>query len=187
MGEAFEFTMPIWEIVTRTSLVYLTIIFLLRVVPKRGSGSISPNDMITLFLIGTLAGDAVMGGSHSIADILLMIAVVVHQAVRNVLEFTSARTPPVADRQTTLIRDGRILQTNLRREFVTEEELRAALREQGVTIHPWFALPVWRRTGKSAWSRSTKANNNRFGAKIVGLPTLVAVNGSADKSGLNDA
>lgn len=34
--------------------------------------------------------------------------------------------------ETALIRDGRVLRQNLRREFVTEEELMAALREQGV-------------------------------------------------------
>ena len=134
MGEAFELTMPIWEIVARTSLVYLAIVFLLRVVPKRRSGSISPNDMIALVLIGALAGDAVMGGSTSIADILLMIAVVFGWGyLFDVLEYHF----PLVHRllrepETALIRDGQILRTNLRREFVTEEELMAALREEGI-------------------------------------------------------
>jgi len=134
VGEAFELTMPIWEIVARTSLVYLAIVFLLRVVPKRRSGSISPNDMIALVLIGALAGDAVMSGSTSIADILLMIAVVIGWGyLFDVLEYHF----PLVHRllrepQTALIRDGQILRKNLRREFVTEEELMAALREEGV-------------------------------------------------------
>jgi uncharacterized membrane protein YcaP (DUF421 family) len=134
VGEAFELTMPIWQIVARTSLVYLTIIFLLRIVPKRRSGSISPNDMIALILIGALAGDAVMGGSHSIADILLMIAVIIGWGyLFDVLVYHF----PLVHRllrepQATLIRDGRILTKTLRREFVTEEELMAALREQGL-------------------------------------------------------
>ena len=34
--------------------------------------------------------------------------------------------------ETALIRDGQILRKNLRREFVTEEELMAALREEGI-------------------------------------------------------
>jgi uncharacterized membrane protein YcaP (DUF421 family) len=134
VNEAFELTMPIWEIVARTSIVYLTIIFLLRVVPKRRSGSISPNDMIALVLIGALAGDAVLGGSNSIADILLMIAVVVGWGY--LFDALVYRFPLVhsllREPQTALIRDGRILQRNLRRELVTEEELMAALREQGV-------------------------------------------------------
>ena len=114
--------------------MYLSIVFLLRVVPKRRSGSISPNDMIALVLIGALAGDAVMGGSTSIADILLMIAVVIGWGyLLDVLEYHF----PLVHRllrepQTALIRDGQILRRNLRREFVTEEELMAALREEGI-------------------------------------------------------
>lgn len=134
MADALTLTMPVWEIVARTSLVYLSIVLLLRVVPKRRSGSISPNDMISLVLIGAVAGDAVMGGSSSIVDILLMIAVVIGWGyLLDVLEYHF----PLMHRllrepQTALIRDGQILWRNLRREFVTEEELLAALREEGV-------------------------------------------------------
>ena len=134
MGEAFELTMPVWEVLARTSLVYLATVFLIRVVPKRRSGSISPNDMISLVLIGALAGDAVMGGSTSFADILLMIATVVGWGYFfDVLEYHF----PLVHRllrepETALIHDGQILRKNLRREFVTEEELMAALREEGI-------------------------------------------------------
>ena len=131
MGEAFELTMPIWEIVARTSLVYLAIVFLLRVVPKRRSGSISPNDMIALVLIGALAGDAVMGGSTSIADILLMIAVVFGWGyLFDVLEYHF----PLVHR---LLREP---ETALIRECA-----RKALK-----IQARFTPPVWRRMGKSA-------------------------------------
>jgi uncharacterized membrane protein YcaP (DUF421 family) len=39
------------------------------------------------------------------------------------------------DRQTPLIQDGRLLRGNMRREMITEEELRTVLRKEGVD-HP---------------------------------------------------
>jgi hypothetical protein len=69
--------MPVWEIVVRTSLVYLAIVFLLRVIPKRSAGNLSPNEMLALVLVGALAADGIMGGTHSVANVLIMIAVIV--------------------------------------------------------------------------------------------------------------
>jgi uncharacterized membrane protein YcaP (DUF421 family) len=134
MNEAFEFTTPLWEIAVRTSVVFLAIIVLLRIAPKRRSGSISPNDMIFLVLIGALAGDATMGGSTSIADILAMIAVIV--AWGYFFDYLEYCFPAIGrffrESESLLIRDGRMLRRNMRREFVSDEELMAALREQGI-------------------------------------------------------
>ncbi len=134
MRDAFQFSMPLWEIAARTSLVFLAIVFLLRIAPKRRTGSISPNDMIFLVLIGALAGDATMGGSTSIADILAMIAVIVGWGY--LFDFLDYRFPAIGrflrESQRPLIRNGRLLRRNLRRELISEKELMAALREQGI-------------------------------------------------------
>jgi uncharacterized membrane protein YcaP (DUF421 family) len=134
MKDAFEFSMPLWEIAARTSLVFLAIILLLRIAPKRRTGSISPNDMMAVVLIGALAGDATMGGSTSIADILAMIAVIVGWGY--VFDFLEYSFPTVArllrEPEAPLIRNGRVIRQSLRRELLSEQELMAALREQGI-------------------------------------------------------
>jgi uncharacterized membrane protein YcaP (DUF421 family) len=94
MKEAFAFTMPLWKIAVRTSVVFLAIIFLLRIAPKRRTGSLSPNDMMALVLIGALAGDATMGGSISIPDVLAMIAIIVGWGY--LLDYLEYRFPSLA-------------------------------------------------------------------------------------------
>lgn len=134
MDEVFGLTKPLWEIAARATVVYFSLVFLLRVAPKRRAGSISPNDMLGLIVIGGMATDAIMGGSESVAEILLMIGVVVgwgHLLDRLEYRFAFVRRL-MRDRQTTLIRDGRLLRGNLARELITEEELMAVLRERGV-------------------------------------------------------
>ncbi|WP_437332770.1 DUF421 domain-containing protein [Sorangium sp. So ce394] len=131
----FGFSKPLWQIALRTTLVYLALVILIRVIPKRRTGHLSPNDMLALILIGGMAADGIMGGSTSPADVLLMIALIVAWGyVLDILEF---RVPflrrYLRDAQTVLVRDGRPQWRNMRREMVTEEELQAALRRQGIT------------------------------------------------------
>lgn len=134
MGELFAFSMPLWEIIVRATIVYLVLILLLRAIPKRNAGHISPNDMLTLILVGTLGTDAIMGGTSSVADIVLMIALILLWGY--VLDLLEYRFPAIRrvlrDRQASLIEDGRFVRRNMRREMVTEEELMAVLRTEGV-------------------------------------------------------
>ena len=134
MTEVFGLTKPLWEIGLRATVVYLALILLVRAVPKRNAGHISPNDMLTLIIIGGMGTDAIMGGSTSVGDLLLMVGLVL--AWGYVLDALEYRVPflqrLLRDRQTRLVEDGRMLRRNMRREMVTEEELMTVLRKQGV-------------------------------------------------------
>lgn len=73
----FEPTMPLSEIALRTTIVYLAIIFVVRITPKRNAGHISPNDILTLIVIGSIATDAIAGASTSLGDLGIMIVLVI--------------------------------------------------------------------------------------------------------------
>ena len=66
--------------------------------------------------------------------ILLMLAIILlWDYVFNVLEFHFPRFRRIAqDSPTLLIHNGHVLERNLRREQLTEEELKASLRKQGI-------------------------------------------------------
>jgi uncharacterized membrane protein YcaP (DUF421 family) len=115
-------------------VVYFALLVLIRIIPKRKAGHISPNDMLTLIVIGGMGTDAITGGSTSVGEILLMVGLVLAWGyVMDMLEyrFPSLRRP-LRDRQTPLIQDGRFLGENMRREMITEEELMAVLRKEGI-------------------------------------------------------
>ncbi len=134
MAEIFALTKPVWEIAVRGTMVYLALVLLVRGIPKRNAGHISPNDLLTLIVIGGMGTDAIMGGSTSVGDILLMIGLVV--AWGYVFDLLEYRFPALRgllrDHPTILIERGQMVRPNMRREMVTEEELRAVLRKQGV-------------------------------------------------------
>jgi uncharacterized membrane protein YcaP (DUF421 family) len=127
-------TMPLGEIAVRATIVYFAVIALIRLIPKRNAGHVSPNDMLTLIVIGTLATDAIIGEGSSLADKLVMIGIIV--AWSYLLDLLEYRVPALRrllrDRQTILVDRGKMVRRNMRREMVTEEELMAVLRKEGI-------------------------------------------------------
>jgi len=122
------------EILLRGSAVYLVLTVVLRVVPKRHIGSIAPNDIIALVIIGSLAADGIMGDVSGAADIVLMIVVILlWDYAFNLAEYHLRWFRRVAQHTPTLlIHQGQLLPENLRREKLTEQELMAALRLRGI-------------------------------------------------------
>ena len=128
------FEAPLLEILARGSAVYLLIVVVIRLLPKRQMGSIAPNDMIALIIVGSLAADAIMGDVKAPADILLLILVILSwDYLSNLAEYHFPRFRGVAqDSPTLLIYQGVLLRKNLRREKLTEQKLAASLRMQGI-------------------------------------------------------
>ena len=127
-------TLSILEIAVRSTIGFLALVALIRFVPKRNTGRISPNDMLVLIVVGSLGADAIAGGTSSAGDLLLMVAMVLAWAY--VLDLLEYHVPAVQrvmrHRQTLLIKDGRFLRRNMRQELVTEEEMLSAMRLQGI-------------------------------------------------------
>jgi uncharacterized membrane protein YcaP (DUF421 family) len=135
MGETYVLETPLWEIAARGTAVYLAIALVFRLMPKRQTGNLSPNDMIALVIVGSLSADAIMGEAKSTTDLLLMaLVVVLWDYFFNLAEFYFPRFRRIAqDSPTLLIHNGALLKENLRKEKLTEQELAATLRKQGVT------------------------------------------------------
>lgn len=135
MSDLFDFEFSILETIVRGSVFYLAVVLIIRVIPKRETGSISPNDMIGLVIVGNLAGQAIAGEAMSGPDLLLLIAVVLAWShVFNLIEFHFPRLRGIAqDTPTLLVYDGKIIRANLRQEKLTEQELSANIRKNGIS------------------------------------------------------
>lgn len=134
MGEVFSLQTPLWEIAARGTMVYLVLAVVVRLMPKRHAGNLSPNDLIAMVIVGALAADAIIGDARTVTDILLMVVVVlVLDYAFNIVEYYVPRFRRIAqDTPTLLIHNGQLLRRNLRHEKLTEQELMAALRKDGI-------------------------------------------------------
>ena len=128
------FTLSPLEIFIRGTAVYWFLFTLFRFVMRRDVGSIAIADILLLVLIADAAQNAMAGDSKSIADGCLLVATLA--GWNYLLDWTSYRFSVVRRfveaRPLLLIKDGQLLRGNMRREFITLDELQSKLREAGV-------------------------------------------------------
>lgn len=131
---AFSLTVSPLELALRGSLVYWFIFLAFRIVLRREVGSIAIADVLVLVLIADAAQNAMSSEYKSVPEGLVLISTIIFW--NYAVDWAAFRFPAVRrlvePRPLMLVRDGEILRRNLRREFVTEEELAAKLRENGV-------------------------------------------------------
>jgi uncharacterized membrane protein YcaP (DUF421 family) len=127
-------TTPILEIFVRGTFVYLSLFLLLRLVLKREAGAIGITDLLVVVLLADASQNALAGDYHSIPDgLLLVLTIIFWSYTLNWLGFRFpavqrlVHPPPLP-----LVKDGKLLKRNMRRELITEEELMGKIREQGI-------------------------------------------------------
>lgn len=123
------------EVVLRGSLMYVGTFVLLRIVAKRELGALSVSDLIVVVFIADAAQNGMAGAYRSVFDGLLLVGVLIAWAYAlDRLAFhwqwfeRLVKPPPLQ-----VVRAGRLLRKNMRREYLTESELLGSIREQGLT------------------------------------------------------
>ncbi len=129
-----ELSMNPLELVVRGTLMYWFLFLLFRFVLRRDAGSIAIADVLLLVLIADAAQNAMSGGYETVSDgIVLVLTIAGWNWLIDWLAFRfSALRRLLEPRPLALVRDGKPQRRALRKEMISQEELMAALREQGV-------------------------------------------------------
>ncbi|MCY7319792.1 MAG: DUF421 domain-containing protein [Ramlibacter sp.] len=129
-----ELSMDPSELVLRGTLMYWFLFLLFRLVLRRDVGSIAIADMLVLVLIADASQNAMSGGYETVADGVVLVSTIA--AWNWLFDFVAYRFPAVRQliqaKPLRLIENGKVLRRNLRKEMITQEELMAALRREGV-------------------------------------------------------
>ncbi|SCG80452.1 Uncharacterized membrane protein YcaP, DUF421 family [Micromonospora echinaurantiaca] len=133
-GSVFRPDTPLLEIVARGSVMYLSLFVLLRVILKRESGTTGVTNLLVIVLLADAAQNGMADDYRSVTDGVLLVAVIIGWSyLLDVLAYWwPAAARVIRPNSLVLVQDGRILRRNLRREFITDEELHSELREQGI-------------------------------------------------------
>jgi uncharacterized membrane protein YcaP (DUF421 family) len=133
LGDMFVLSLPVVEKIVRPWLVYLFLVIGLRLAGKRELAQINTFDLIVLLTLSNTVQNAIIGEDNSVtggvigaASLLLINAVVVRFLYRE-----TWLDPLIEGKPTPLIEGGKPLRENMRRELITEAELKAAAHKQG--------------------------------------------------------
>ena len=128
----FALQTPLLEIFVRGTVTYLALFLLLRLL-RREISSFSMTDLLVVVLLADAAQNAMAGEYRSVTDGLLLIATIIGWSFT--LDWLGFHVPAmerlVHPPALPLIENGH-LRGNLRRQFITEEELQSQLRREGI-------------------------------------------------------
>ena len=130
----FGLSVPPLELIVRGSAMYLFLFVLFRVVVRRRVGAVGMADILVLVIVADAAQNGMSGEYKSVTDGAILVGTIIAWDV--LIDWLNYRVPALRSwleaPPLLLVQNGRILRRNLRHEFVTDEELKAKLREKGV-------------------------------------------------------
>ena len=134
LATIFSFTVSPLDLVLRGTLMYWFLFIVLRFVLRRDVGSLGISDFLFVVILGDAAQNSMIGSASSATDGMVLIATLVFWSY--MLDFMSFKFPLVARFTSAprmcLVRDGKLQRRNMRRELITDEELNAKIRHEGV-------------------------------------------------------
>lgn len=126
---------PLIEIILRGSVMYLSLFILLRIILKRQSGTLGMTDLLLITLLADASQNGMAGDYKSLPDgVVLVSTIIFWDYALDWLSFKSAYFQRLVEPlPLPLIRNGRLLRANMKRELITDNDLIQQLREQGVS------------------------------------------------------
>ena len=131
-GRLFIPSGSLLEIFLRGSVIYLALFAVMRFLPRREVGGLGAADILVIVLIADAVQQGMSGRYESITEGLLLAATVFAWAT--LIDWIDYRFPNLRLAEgppLMVVRNGRLLRRNMRREQVTEDEVLAQLRQHG--------------------------------------------------------
>jgi len=122
------------ELMVRGTLIYWFLFLVFRFVMRRDVGSMAVSDILLLVIIADAAQNAMAAEYRSVTEGLILISTIL--GWNFLLDWAGWRFPWmrrfVQAPRLLLVRDGRMMEKNMRRQLITSEDLMTKLHEQGV-------------------------------------------------------
>jgi uncharacterized membrane protein YcaP (DUF421 family) len=133
LRDLFVLHLPILEKVLRSIAVYVFLLLVLRLAGKRTLAQLNSFDLVVLLVLSNTVQNAIIGDDNSLVGGLIgatVLMVINYAVVREGFRHPSVERA-LQGTPTLLVKDGKTLDRNLRRNLITPEELEASVRRQG--------------------------------------------------------
>jgi uncharacterized membrane protein YcaP (DUF421 family) len=135
LSALFEFHMNPLEIVLRGTLMYWFLFLIFRFVTRRDAGGVGIADILLLVIVADASQNAMAGDYKTVPEGFVLVATLIFWNV--LIDWASFKSDWVRrfaePKPLLLVRHGRVNHRNLRREFLTLDDLQAQLRLLGVS------------------------------------------------------
>ncbi len=154
------------ELMARGTLMYWFLLLLFRFVLRRDAGSLGVADLLFVVIVADASQNAMAGGYDTVAEGMILVATLAawnygldgaayhSKAVRWLVD-----PPPLV-----LVENGRIVAANMRRQFVTRDDLESGMRQVGIAELAQVRKAVMEGDGKISFlTQDGQAHRPRAG------------------------
>jgi uncharacterized membrane protein YcaP (DUF421 family) len=130
----FHLPLPVLEKIARPVIVYLFLIFFLRLFGKRELAQLNPFDLVVLLSLSNTVQNAIIGDDNSITGGVIgaFSLLAINWALARLLFKLPKVNQALEGTKTELIRQGVVDREALNKETLTEQELLSVIHKQGL-------------------------------------------------------
>ena len=132
--EIFNFSVSPLELILRGTVMYWFLFLIFRFILRRDIGSVGVTDFLFVVILGDAAQNAMIGEATSTSDGMVLIATLVFW--NYLLDFLAYHFPAfekfTTARRLLIYKDKKYVRKNMRREFITPDEIQAKIHEEGL-------------------------------------------------------
>ena len=129
----FSISVPWWELVTRSLVVYAFLIILLRMTGKRQIGQLSPFDLVLLLILSNAVQNSMNAGDNSlIGGLISATTLVAANYLVGLVTFKNKKIEVIIEgKPQVLIHQGKLFEDVMNDAKLTRRELDSTLRQSG--------------------------------------------------------
>ena len=138
------------DIALRAAFLYAFVILVMRVMGRRELSSLSAVDLVLLIVLGDAIQQGLTQDDYSVTGAMIAVATIATiQVLTSYVSFRSKRARKVLEGQPiVIIRDGRLLEDNIRRDRMTADEIAEEMRMQQIASFNDVAWAILETTGE---------------------------------------
>ena len=122
------------DLVLRAVVIFFFVMVLMRAIGRRELSSLEPFDLVLLIILGDALQQGLTQDDYSVTGAILVVGTfAVLQVFVSWLGFRFPKVRPIIDGEPLIVvQDGKVIDKNLKRERLTEQELAEAARMQQI-------------------------------------------------------
>ena len=133
MGQLFHLAIPWWELVIRSIGIYIVLLLGLRIFGKREVGQFTIFDLVFILLVANAVQPAMTGPDASLfGGVIIVASLLAANWIVGRLDDIPALHRLLTPAPTVLLKDGKLLERQMRREGIIQDEVEMAMREHGL-------------------------------------------------------
>ena len=138
------------DIVLRATVIFVALYLLMRLMGKRELGQMTPFELIVLVVIGDLIQQGVTQNDFSLTGAIIAVSTIAFWAlVMSWLSYLFPRAERLLEGEPrVIVRDGELIEGNLRRNRLTRSEIESEMRLAGISRMSDVAWGILEARGK---------------------------------------